>query len=451
MKIIFDIDGTLTDYNAFVRETAIPYFERQYGWSVIYPDALEIEDIFDIRTRLCQLYGSQMATKQFKTTMDRFWISHRFLKYALLTKFRPYARKIICDFRRKGYQVEFWTSRQKTTEKNIIGVLTRVITAFQFYVNGVFIPYRNIRFYKNDKEKVDAILKERPAIIVDDKLEVIEFLDRHHVLAICIGGVHNVGIKNRVSGFEPDVFMDILKKVYGSGALEMMDNLAKSSKLYKKLLFFRRFLIDWNTETYVLNAQNLVKDYAGGIIYASNHRSTLDPLYITGYLNEEIHWAALKRFFTAEDSIFNNNKNWLLRQITQKGFKRLYFFPIERKRDNPDANNYDTVRHMSMCLKVGGRVGIFPEGTTTREGDKDFNDFDPGFLVLAAQTRALIQPITVLWQKKYRKRKRIFINFGPAFNMNGKKRDEVLKCFEEIQRTSLEENKKAMSNTEINT
>lgn len=448
MKIIFDIDGTLTDYNAFVRQTAKPYFLKKYGWDVIHPNSLEIEDVFEIKSRLCQMYGQANAAEQLKKVMDKFWISPRFLKYALLTKFRPYARKTICDFRKRGYIVEFWTSRQKTAENNIIGVLARFFTMLQFYVNGVFVPYRNVRFYKNDKEKLAAILKERPAIIIDDKPEIIEFLSENHILCMCISGVHNEDVKNRTKNFEPDVFKEVLKKVYGSNKLEMMDNLAESSKLYRKLFFFKRFLLNWNAETYVLNSQNLVQDYTGGIIYASNHRSTIDPLYITGYLNEEIHWVALKRFFTAEDSIFNNSKNRLLCEITQKGFKKLYFFPIERKRDNPSANNYETIKHMNMCLKVGGRIGIFPEGTTTREENKDFNDFDPGFLVLAEQTRAMIQPITVLWQKKYRQRKRIIINFGPAFIMNGRKRDEALKYFEEIQNTALEENKKVMRSIE---
>lgn len=103
LKIIFDIDGTLTDYNAFVKETAIPYFEKQYGWTVVHPDALEIEDIFDIKSRVSRLYGPHRAAKQCKKIMNRFWVSHRFLKYALLTRFRPYAGRTIYDFRRKGY------------------------------------------------------------------------------------------------------------------------------------------------------------------------------------------------------------------------------------------------------------------------------------------------------------------------------------------------------------
>ena len=28
MKVIFDTDGTMTDFNRFIREEAIPYFEK---------------------------------------------------------------------------------------------------------------------------------------------------------------------------------------------------------------------------------------------------------------------------------------------------------------------------------------------------------------------------------------------------------------------------------------
>ena len=48
MKIIFDTDGTLTDFNKFVKDNAINYFVNEYGMEIKYPNELEIEDIFDI-------------------------------------------------------------------------------------------------------------------------------------------------------------------------------------------------------------------------------------------------------------------------------------------------------------------------------------------------------------------------------------------------------------------
>lgn len=52
MKFIFDFDGVLTDFNRFIRENAIGYFQKKYHMPVVNPDALEIEDIFDIQNTL---------------------------------------------------------------------------------------------------------------------------------------------------------------------------------------------------------------------------------------------------------------------------------------------------------------------------------------------------------------------------------------------------------------
>ena len=49
LKVIIDIDGSLTNYNKFIKKYAIPYFENRYGMYVVNADALEIEDIFDFK------------------------------------------------------------------------------------------------------------------------------------------------------------------------------------------------------------------------------------------------------------------------------------------------------------------------------------------------------------------------------------------------------------------
>ena len=48
MKIIFDIDGTLTDYNDFIENKAIPFIISKFQLKVINKNDLEIEEIFDI-------------------------------------------------------------------------------------------------------------------------------------------------------------------------------------------------------------------------------------------------------------------------------------------------------------------------------------------------------------------------------------------------------------------
>lgn len=71
MKIILDTDGTLTDFNKFIMENAIPYFEQNYGLEVIYPNALEIEDIFDIKRKLIENgYSKEQAEQEMKKMLE---------------------------------------------------------------------------------------------------------------------------------------------------------------------------------------------------------------------------------------------------------------------------------------------------------------------------------------------------------------------------------------------
>lgn len=73
-------------------------------------------------------------------------------------------------------------------------------------------------------------------------------------------------------------------------------------------------------------------------------------------------------------------------------------FPIERKSDNPSANNIEAIREMNYCLKMGFKLGIFPEGTNGRKEGAEFGSFDSSFIVLTKQNNAWIQSVTILWK-----------------------------------------------------
>ena len=49
MKIIFDIDGTMTDYRAYIDHYALPWFYRKYGLLPQKENELELEDILDLQ------------------------------------------------------------------------------------------------------------------------------------------------------------------------------------------------------------------------------------------------------------------------------------------------------------------------------------------------------------------------------------------------------------------
>lgn len=116
----------------------------------------------------------------------------------------------------------------------------------------------------------------------------------------------------------------------------------------KTTIFLRRIY-----HPLILHSGNIITKSNVGVIYAPNHRSTLDPLIIESVLPELIHWAALARFFDGKDSIFNNSKNFILCKITKYVFQKLEYFPIERKCDNPNSNNMASLKDMSVFLKNG--------------------------------------------------------------------------------------------------
>ena len=450
MKIILDTDGTLTDFNKFIMENAIPYFEQNYGLEVIYPNALEIEDIFDIKRKLIENgYSKEQAEQEMKKMLDKFWISIRFVKFSLLSKFRDGVSKIINDFIKEGHDVQIHTSRAKTTENNIIGEIARKFTIWQYRMNGIWLANDKFHFYANDEEKIKGIIAEKPQIAFDDKQEIIEALNENNIKTICVAGKHNENVETskqieKISEFEHQDLFNKMNKLLDK-KLEFYNREVSSNNFYKKIRLSIPLILKIY-EPIILNSENLVKTNEDAVIYASNHRSTLDPLIINAYIDENIHWAALKRFFDAQDSIFNNSKNKVLCEITANSFKRLCYFPIERISDNPNANNLDSIREMNNFLKIKSKLGIFPEGTTKRTEGSDFGTFDSAFFTLASRTGAIIQPITILWIKELNTKNKLIINFGKSFKVEGKDIREAYKYFLEIQQNALLENKKFRDN-----
>lgn len=446
MKIIFDTDGTLTDFNKFIRNNAYDYFKTEYGMDVVYLDKLEIEDILDMNNFFLNKYNCSLeeAKKYTKEALDKFWINlPRFVKFSLLGKFRNGTADFINECIKKGHTVEIHTSRAKTTEDNIIGKVSRKFTYLQYKLNGVNITYDNFFFYKNDKDKIKGIINSKPDIAFDDKPEILYALNQSGIKTICVNGSHNKNVQECSMLKKVDDLTDIDK---------IIDKLLKdkrftiSNRVYDSNLFFKKVkhiipIILNEFKPIVLNINNLIKDNNDGVVIAPNHQSTLDPLIITSVIDKNIHWAALKRFFDAEDSIFNNSKNPLLCKITSYSFKKFEYFPIERLRDNPKANNMKSLRDMVLFLKSNQYVGIFPEGTTNKDKSKDFGVFDPNFLTLAKKNNSWIQPINVLWIKDLNIEHKIILNFGKPFKINDKTIDEALKMYLNTQYTSLKESK----------
>lgn len=448
MKIVFDTDGTLTDYNNYVTENAISYFERKYGMEVKYPTELEIEDVFDMGNFFKDKHGcdSQEAKMYTESALNKYWISPiRFIKFFVLERFRNGAADFVNSCKKNGHRIEIHTARAKSAQRNVVGAICRVFTYFQYIFNGVYLPYRSYHFYKNDTEKTVGIINSNPQIAFDDKPIIIEQLSERGIKTVCIKGSHNQSLEEnacmrKINGFNKCEIEKALDALLGRNSYKVLNRIAKSDLVYKRIRKGKSLVL-LKFRPIILHKENIVQENYRGCIIAPNHRSTLDPIVVTSIIDQNIHWVALKRFFNAEDSIFNNSKSPILCKITAKLFKALEYFPIERLRDNPKANNLRAIKDMQLFLGNHQCIGIFPEGTTSRPQDADFGVFDPAFIALAKRNNAWIQPITILWIKEVNIPQKLIVNFGEPFKVSQLSKEEAYDKYVSIQIKQLEENK----------
>lgn len=173
------------------------------------------------------------------------------------------------------------------------------------------------------------------------------------------------------------------------------------------------------------------------IIFAPNHRRTSDSFVLVAGIPTSVHWAALKRFFDGEDSIFNNSKSLPLRYITKFAFRAMGMVPIDR-----GGNNVQSLYLLKDILNMGGNIGIYPEGTTNKKvEEQELGSVEIGTFWLAKMCNASIQPIAIVWDMG--KTNKVIVNYCPAIqpeeNMDlGTLQtvwtDRILKGIEEIKR-----------------
>lgn len=198
MKLVFDIDGTLTDFNTLLKKYAYEYFEKKYNMVVVNPNALEVEDIFDMDNFFKNKYNCDINTAKSytKKALNLFWTSPFFIRFAVLDKFRPGVKEFINGLVEKGCSVEIHSSRCHTKEATIGRKFIEKLTMLQFKKNGIFLPKEAFNFYKTDEEKIKGMIEAKPDNVFEDKKEIIEILDSCGIKSICIIGQHNKDLNN---------------------------------------------------------------------------------------------------------------------------------------------------------------------------------------------------------------------------------------------------------------
>lgn len=437
MKVIFDIDGTLTDFNLFIEKYGYPYFFKKYGMAVNYANELELADILDMDNFFMESKGVSLeeAKEMTKKATDEFWMSHRFILFSLLGKFREGVSDYINDLISSGHEVEIHSSRAKTCKEGIVGNIAKTCTLLQIKLNGLKVKRENIHFYENDESKIAGIIASNPTVVFDDKLSIIESLNNVGIKTMCVTGNHNKELEtskmtNFIEKYDKDELLERMGILLGVKKLECYNRAAASLTPYKVVKSTLYNAYNKMVKPCVLNKENLVDNSERAVIICPNHVRTLDPMILNYVIDDHVHWVALKRFFDGEDSIFNNSKWIVARKFTAYIFKELEFFPIDR--DNPSKTvNVAAIKDMLNFLSIKERVGIFPEGTTRKVDFKFFNEFDENFLVLAKKSKAYVQPIGILWIREFGLENEVIINVGEPFVMDDiSKEDGMIKYYE---------------------
>ena len=164
----------------------------------------------------------------------------------------------------------------------------------------------------------------------------------------------------------------------------------KDTKTYEKLRPVGKSLISKLYKVEYVGVENIPEN--GGFILASNQIDALDPVFIgLGMEKRQLH-------FMGKKELFEN-------PIVKKFLTKLNGFPIVRGSADSDALNY-AIR----VVKEGNILGIFPEGTRSK-------DYKParaksGVAMIAHEAKAPVLPVSVYNSDEMKKKSKITVRFG---------------------------------------
>lgn len=143
---------------------------------------------------------------------------------------------------------------------------------------------------------------------------------------------------------------------------------------FAKVLFRFQFkMMRWKVQ----GAENMPAE--GPVILAINHQSLWDPLVAASSLERKVS-------FMAKEELFG---------IPVLGgiFSRLGAFPVKRGQGDMNA-----IRQSLAILKEGRVLGLFPEGTRSKDGE--IQKGLPGMVLLMEKSKATVVPIKMFGTRK---------------------------------------------------
>ena len=151
----------------------------------------------------------------------------------------------------------------------------------------------------------------------------------------------------------------------------------------------------------------------GGVIVAANHMSNWDPPFLASFLERPVSYMAKQELF--EIPIFGTVIRWL------------FAFPVRRGEADRSA-----VKAAVKELRAGRCVGIFPEGTRSKDGE--VHHFGAGVALLASMSNAPVVPAAILGTNRMGGLK---VAYGEPIFFEGKANRESLDEFSQKIREEI--------------
>ena len=151
----------------------------------------------------------------------------------------------------------------------------------------------------------------------------------------------------------------------------------------------------------------------GGVIVAANHMSNWDPPFLASFLKRPVGYMAKQELF--EIPIFGTVIRWL------------FAFPVRR-----GAADRSAVKAAVNELRAGRCVGIFPEGTRSKDGE--VHRFGAGVALLASMSGAPVLPAAIVGTDKM---KNLTVVYGEPMRFAGKASREALDDFSQKLREEI--------------
>ncbi|MBU5669166.1 1-acyl-sn-glycerol-3-phosphate acyltransferase [Peptoniphilus sp. MSJ-1] len=163
----------------------------------------------------------------------------------------------------------------------------------------------------------------------------------------------------------------------------------------------------------IYGEENIPKDNKR-LIICGNHRSNLDPVFISLAFRRQVFWMAKKELFEFKPL------GWFL--------TKLGAFPVDRH-----SNDIKAIKNSLKILKNENVLGIFPEGTRVKE--IDYNMIKSGVALIAQKTNSEVLPIFI--ESEYKFFKPIRVYFRPSVAIESTKKydnEELEKISQDIMR-----------------